>query len=423
MDFDWLALSRTAFAQAWQVTTLIVFVLVLTRLVARNRPHLAYVLWLVVLLKCVTPPLWSSPTGAYTWMQSQFVEADPVVTTGHLDFELPDMAVLGEDESVLGDADDLVINLRAAQTASVAATDVMPVATRSGFAATASMFVAAIWAVGFALALIVSCLRWRRCLRVLRRTPAVRSPEIESLLADLSAKLKVGRPVQLLVTSSYFGPAVIGLLRPLIVLPEVIVSGKSAKELEAFLAHELIHVRRGDLWLGLLQVCAKAVWWFYPVVSFACRISTREAERCCDEEVIGALQCDPKRYALSLLHVLELKRTLQPVPAFPGMKPVEVTTQRLERIMKLGQGCHRNTPRWCWAIMLLVSAAALPGAAFIAADEVPKQGVVGPAPQRTGSALPPRPWRPKHRPMIGTQLAPMTASSYQARQVLAALKK
>ncbi len=233
----------------------------------------------------------------------------------------------------------------------------------------------------------------------------------------------MGRPVQLLVTSSYFGLAVIGLLRPLIVLPEVIVSGKSAKELEAFLAHELIHVRRGDLWLGLLQVCARAVWWFYPVVSFACRISTREAERCCDEEVIGALQCDPKRYALSLLHVLELKRTLQPVPAFPGMKPVEVTTQRLERIMKLGQGCHRNTPRWCWAIMLLVSAAALPGAAFIAADEVPKQGVVGPAPQRTGSALPPRPWRPKHRPMIGTQLAPMTASSYQARQVLAALKK
>ena len=61
------------------------------------------------------------------------------------------------------------------------------------------------------------------------------------------------------------------------------------------------------------------------------------AERCCDEEVIGALKCDPKRYALSLLQVLELKRTLQPVPAFPGMKPVEVTARRMERIMKLGQ--------------------------------------------------------------------------------------
>ena len=37
--------------------------------------------------------------------------------------------------------------------------------------------------------------------------------------------------------------------------------------------------------------------------------------------------------------------------------------------MKLGQGCHKRTPRWYWAMMLLLAAAALPGVAFIAADE------------------------------------------------------
>ena len=50
------------------------------------------------------------------------------------------------------------------------------------------------------------------------------------------------------------------------------------------------------------------------------------AERCVDEELIAELRCDPARYARTLLTVLELKQTLRPVPVFPGMKPVEITS-------------------------------------------------------------------------------------------------
>ena len=84
-----------------------------------------------------------------------------------------------------------------------------------------------------------------------------------------------------------------GLFRPVIVLPEVVVRGKRPEELTPLVAHELIHVRRGDLWLGLLQTTAQALWWFHPLVWLAARLSAREVERCCDEEVVGALGCDP----------------------------------------------------------------------------------------------------------------------------------
>ena len=224
-------------------------------------------------------------------------------------------------------------------------------------------------AIGVAVVLLAAGRRWLHCLWSLKQAPVVAAPELESLLGELSTRLNVQRRVQLLVTSSPVGPAVMGLFRPLVVLPDLVVRNKLPVDLEAIMAHELIHIRRGDLWLGLLQVGARAVWWFYPVVRWVSRLSTREAERCCDEEVIGELGCDPSRYARSLVEILELKRTLQPVPAFPGMKPVEVTSQRLERVMKLRQGCHKRTPQWCWATMLLFAASALPGAAFIAADD------------------------------------------------------
>lgn len=210
---------------------------------------------------------------------------------------------------------------------------------------------------------------WLRCWGQLRHAKAVVSPELDHLVARLSQRLNVRRHVRLLVTSRPLGPAVLGVLSPTIVLPEIVVRGRQPREIEPILAHELIHVRRGDLWIALLQVGAQSIWWFHPLVWCANRLCSREAERCCDEQVIGELGCDPQRYARSLLEILELKSSLRAVPAVPGMKPVEVTSQRLERIMKLGQGCHTRTPHWCWMVLLLLSVAVLPGAAFLGADD------------------------------------------------------
>ena len=67
MASDWLQLAWT---QTWQVTALVVAVALLVRLAAANRPQLAYALWLVVFVKCITPPLWSSPSGAFCWLQT-----------------------------------------------------------------------------------------------------------------------------------------------------------------------------------------------------------------------------------------------------------------------------------------------------------------------------------------------------------------
>jgi hypothetical protein len=69
MDELLIAWSRSAWAHCWQVTSLILVVGLIARTFGANRPHLASVLWLVVLLKCVTPPVWASPSGVFCWLQ------------------------------------------------------------------------------------------------------------------------------------------------------------------------------------------------------------------------------------------------------------------------------------------------------------------------------------------------------------------
>ena len=90
---------------------------------------------------------------------------------------------------------------------------------------------------------------------------------------------------------------------------------------------------------------------------------SRDAERCCDEQVIAELGCGPAEYARSLLSVIESKQPLQAVPVFPRMKPVEITSQRMERIMSLKHGSQNRMSWWHWAIVLGFGLLVLPGAA------------------------------------------------------------
>ena len=170
--------------------------------------------------------------------------------------------------------------------------------------------------------------------------------------------------VRLVVTSSPFGPAALGLFSSSVLLPAAI-AGKPPSELEPILAHELIHIRRGDNIFGVLQLLAQILWWFHPLVWWANRNANRAIERCCDEETIANLGCEPAVYARCLLDVLELKQSLQAVYLSPGMRPAEVTAQRLEDIMKRANGFHRRTPKWCWGLLALTVALVLPGKEMI----------------------------------------------------------
>lgn len=373
------SLLQALVAQSWQLAALAIVVALCVRYAARNRPHLAHALWLVVLLKCVTPPVWHSPIGVFSWLslanEDATIEvADPAsVMATKLDVEGLTAAADGE----LGAA-DVTVDARAGGSLALECANLPELeaaeADQWAFGADSGWLIRAtlmIWGAGVIGMTVVSAIRFTACWRRLRRSEVETHPELETLVARLTKRLRMRRPARLLVTDSRIGPAVIGLWRPTILLPACVVRGRAAAELEPIVAHELLHIRRGDLWVGLLVTVAQSVWWFHPLVWLAGRMIAREAERCCDEEVIGELRCDPSRYARSLLGVLEWKRILIPMPAVPGVRAVEITSRRLERIMTLGQGCRRRTPWWCWGIMLLVAALALPGSPLLLQGDEP----------------------------------------------------
>src|SRR5580658_6461273 len=89
---EWLALG---WAQLWQVTVLAAAICLATRIFGRHRPHAGYVLWMLVILKCLTPPIWASPVGLFSLAQSPHgaVPAAPARETLSDGFDAPPQVV------------------------------------------------------------------------------------------------------------------------------------------------------------------------------------------------------------------------------------------------------------------------------------------------------------------------------------------
>ena len=99
-------------------------------------------------------------------------------------------------------------------------------------------------------------------------------------------------------------PVVVGILRPMILLPSALATGFDPSQLEALLTHELAHIRRFDPLVNLLQRLIEVLLFFHPAVWYVSRRVSAERENACDDLVLSA-GWPALRYAQALLQMAE----------------------------------------------------------------------------------------------------------------------
>jgi beta-lactamase regulating signal transducer with metallopeptidase domain len=163
-----------------------------------------------------------------------------------------------------------------------------------------------LYLLGFALVLghfLVSVLRVARLESAMR---VCADPKVNALKDALTAELGIGRPVRLLHSDLAGSPFTWGVWRPRVVLPAEAMAW-TRERICNVLRHELCHVKRFDWFRLFLQRLATAVYWFNPVVWFAFRQCQFEAERACDDFVLGS-GGRPAEYAEQLVDLMASSR-------------------------------------------------------------------------------------------------------------------
>ena len=306
-----------AWPMLWQSSLLIAVIWALDVALRRKaRAAVRYALWLLVLLKLVLPPSLSAPTGLGWWVRSTPPPLPPRYQTRITTF------VPAETFAPVSAAPMFIPPPPKPERLS-----------RSSWACLLSGSVS--------LALLVwVLLRWRSVARQgWRGAPG--PVWLAEMIQEERRRAGLRGSVRLRLTDQAMSPAVCGLFRPVILLPKALVNQLPPASLRSVLLHELIHLRRGDVWVSWAQALLQIVYWWHPLVWLANSCIRRAREEAVDDAVVVALQGQAECYAPTLLAVarLGLPRSLAALGLVGILESRSALRRRVERLV------NRSAPR------------------------------------------------------------------------------
>jgi len=161
-----------------------------------------------------------------------------------------------------------------------------------------------------------------------------------------------GRKLRLYHNPLATTPMLMGLFRPIIILPK---NEYTTEQLQAIFAHELTHLRRKDIFVKWLMLLASALHWFNPLVWLIRREIDRTCELSCDEAVIRNLStADKQVYGNTLIEVSANTKVTRAVASVTMSEEKKNLKERLGAIMK---SKRRTRTATMFSILLLLLAA------------------------------------------------------------------
>lgn len=244
----------------WQSTLCLAVIAALTLLLRRNGAHARYWLWFAASVKFLVPFALLVALGHQL--------APPAAAPDRVPHTVGVPAVFAAEH----------VAVPFPVVTSIRATPTIPWEEIAG----------AIWALGVLGFLLHWAVRWRELRRVVRE----------------SQPLSMASPIRIPVLSSpsALEPGLVGILRPVLLLPQCLTEQLSSEEIRSVLAHELCHLRRRDNLTYAIHLLAQALFWFYPPMWWLGTRLIRERECACDDAVLAAGH-EPEVYAESILKV------------------------------------------------------------------------------------------------------------------------
>ena len=301
----------------------------------RARPAVMAALWTVVLLKFLVP------IGPRT----------PLSLSSALDHAIARAAGAGGDGGAAA----------AAPGGAIAAVE--GAAAGAGWSALVGWALVAAYAAGLALLVARRSVRHRGLIRRVRALPAASPDSVDRLrqLAHRLGRAAPGRLPDLRVSRDAASPYLVGVLRPLLVVPGWL--DPSSPAWAAAMTHELAHLARRDPWLRGLESAASALFFFWPPVAWVCRRIDRAREMACDQWAVTHGPLPARDYARLLLALATRARD-RSLAAAGAIALVRTRSQLGARVDQLLAGLRpptvgraRGALVAAWAVVCLAGAA------------------------------------------------------------------
>lgn len=156
-----------------------------------------------------------------------------------------------------------------------------------------------IWLLGTIMVFMISFQGYIRFIKQLKMT---NKPALAGEHQLLFALLSGSRGVRLFRNPRISTPMLIGIVRPIIVIPD---DAYDDIQLKNILLHEIAHLKGMDIIIKWLTMVVASMHWYNPLMSFIRKEINRACELSCDERVIRTLNvCEKQAYGNTLISVV-----------------------------------------------------------------------------------------------------------------------
>ena len=223
-------------------------------------------------------------------------------------------------------------------------------------------FAVAIWLLGVA----VFSLRLAGGVFHLRR---LKSTEIGPLddewnrrFAELCRTLKVDRTVKIVKSNLLETPIAVGVVKPMILVPAALFLQVDPRQLESIIAHELVHIRRLDPLVSIVQGMAETLFFYHPCLWWISKQIKREREFAADAAVVELFADDRVVYATALANLEEIRLTAKRnAPSIAAAANGGNLMQRINRILNGKTEIPRANSAWSAGLAVALISAVLLG--------------------------------------------------------------
>jgi len=171
-------------------------------------------------------------------------------------------------------------------------------------------FLVAAWAVGVAVFSLRLGRAWLHVRRLVRERVAPPPAWLTATAERLQRRIRISRPVRLLASAVVEVPTLVGWLRPVVLLPASALTGLTPRQIELLILHELVHVRRHDPLVNLLQAAAEVALFYHPAAWWVSARIRVEREHCCDDAVAGLEGVRDYVEALATMEEVRVRRPI-----------------------------------------------------------------------------------------------------------------
>ncbi len=196
--------------------------------------------------------------------------------------------------------------------------------------------------------------KMRRC----EMRPVAR--ELYEKCLALQRKMGLERVIRYCECLRLDAPAVLGWVRPVVLLPAKALTGLSEEQIAMIIAHELAHIRRLDGFVNLFQIGVETLLFYHPAVWWVSQRIRTEREHCCDDEAV-AVSGDAVNYARALT-LMEEWRTAPSLLMAANRSPL---SERVVRLLGLDEAAGRLRVAGMAVAVVGLAGAMLAGNAFL----------------------------------------------------------